>query len=72
MTLTSREILTAHFQALQNEGLKDLKFFLGTGVTESTVEDVCAVVNRVYDEVAKGNVVIQDSWNDSQKPTKAA
>jgi hypothetical protein len=65
---TAREILTADFQAKKKDkGLKDLKFFLGN-VSDSTVEDVCAVVLKVYDEVDKKNFIIQKSWNDSQKP----
>ncbi len=71
MTNTAREILTADFQAKKAKGLKDLKFFLGN-VSESTVEDVCAEVNKLYAEVAKGNVIILKSWDDSQRPQTTA
>jgi len=71
MTDTAREILTAEFQAKKAKGLKDLKFFLGN-VSESTVEEVCADVNNVFTEVAKGNVIIQKSWSDSQRPKATA
>jgi hypothetical protein len=66
MTKTAREILTADFQAKKANGLKDLKFFFGN-VSESTVEEVSAEVNKVYAEVAKGNVIIQKSWGDSHR-----
>lgn len=67
MAKTARETLVADFQAKKAAGLKDMKFFLGN-VTESTVEDVCAEVNRLYAEVAKGNVKTLESWGDSNCP----
>jgi hypothetical protein len=68
MTTIARETLTADFRAKQENGLKDLKFFFGNSVSESTVEEVCAEVNKVHAEVANGNVIIQKSWGDSQRP----
>ena len=71
MDPTARDKLTADFQAKRAAGLKDMKFFLGK-VTESTVEEVCAEVNKLHAEVAKGNAKIIESWADSQRPkTKA-
>ena len=67
MTQTAREQLTANFQANKANGLKDIKFFLGN-VSDSTVEDVCAEVNKLYAEVAKGNFKILKSWGDSHRP----
>ena len=69
---TAREQLTADFQAKKANGLKDIKFFLGTDVSDSTVEDVCAEVNKLYAEVAKGNFKILESWGDSQRPQAKA
>jgi hypothetical protein len=72
MTNTAREILTADFQARKSHGLKDLKFFFGNTVSDSTVEEVCAEVNKIYAEVANGNVIVQKSWNDSQRSKTTA
>ncbi len=63
-TTTARDTLTADFQAKKANGLKDLKFFFGN-VSDSTVEGFCAAVNKIYAEVAKGNVIHQKSWGDS-------
>jgi hypothetical protein len=71
MTTQARDALTADFQAKKARGLKDLKFFLGN-VSEATVEEVCAVVNNVFEEVAKGNVIIQKSWGDSHRSKTTA
>jgi hypothetical protein len=71
MEQTAREKLTAAFQAKKAAGLKDMKFFLGN-VAESTVEEVCAEVNKLYGEVAKGNAKTLKSWGDSQRPATKA
>jgi hypothetical protein len=71
MDPTAREKLTAAFQAKREAGLKDMKFFLGN-VTESTVEEVCAEVNKLHAEVAKGNAKTLHSWGDSQRPKTTA
>lgn len=71
MTSTARQALTADFQAKKAKGLKDLKFFFGN-VSETTVEEVCAEVNKIYAEVEKGNVIVQKSWGDSQRPKTMA
>lgn len=67
---TAREQLQERFAGLKGKGLRDMKFFLGH-VNESTVEQVCAEVNRLYDEVAKGNVKVVESWGDSNRPKDA-
>ncbi len=67
MKETAREALLTRFHKMKEEGLRDMKFFLGK-VSESTVEEVCGEVNRLYDEVAKGNVKVVESWGDSQRP----
>ena len=64
---TAREQLSADFQAKKAKGLKDIKFFLGSSITDSTVEDVCAEVNKLDAEVAKGNFKVLKSWGDSQR-----
>jgi hypothetical protein len=71
MDPTARDKLTADFQAKKAAGLKDMKFFLGN-VAESTVEEVCAEVNKLHAEVAKGNAKTLKSWGDSQRPKAKA
>jgi hypothetical protein len=44
-----------------------MKFFFGD-VTESTVDEVCADVNKLYAEVAKGNVKTLKAFGDSNRP----
>jgi hypothetical protein len=66
MTKTARETLTADFQAKKAKGLKDLKFLFGD-VSQSTVEEVCGEVNKIYAEIEKGNVIVQKSWGDSHR-----
>ena len=64
---TARAQLTADFQAKKANGLRDIKFFLGSSIADSTVEDVCAEVNRLYAEVAKGNFKVLESWGDYKR-----
>lgn len=71
MTTAARDALTATFQAKKANGLRDLKFLFGD-VSESTVEDVCGEVNKIYAEVEKGNVIIQKSWGDSHRSKTTA
>ena len=58
--------LRATFKAKVDEGLVDMKFFFGK-TSESTVEDVCADVNRMYAEVGRGNKTLVQSWGDSHR-----
>jgi hypothetical protein len=67
MTQTAREQLLATFEEKKAAGLKDMKFFFGN-VTESTVDEVCADVNKLYAEVAKGNVKAVEAFGDSNRP----
>lgn len=68
MKETAREALLTRFHKMKADSdLRDMKFYLGK-VSEATVEDVCGEVNRLYDEVAKGNVKEVHSWGDSQRP----
>lgn len=71
MEPTARAQLLAAFQAKKAAGLRDMKFFLGN-VTESTTEEVCAEVNKLSAEVAKGNAKTVKSWGDSQRPKAKA
>lgn len=71
MAQTARDQLHADFQAKKARGLKDLKFFLGN-VSETTVEEVCAEVNKIYAQVEKGNVIVQKAWGDSNRPKAMA
>ncbi len=65
---TARTTLQTNFRAMQeNQGLRDMKFSLGK-VSESTVEDVCVVVNRVLDEVDGGRAKTVAEWGDSNRP----
>lgn len=64
MAQTARDQLRAGFQAKKARGLKDLKFFLGN-VSQTTVEEVCAEVNKIDAQVEKGNVIVQKAWGDS-------
>lgn len=66
MNQTARAKLLATFQAKKAKGIKDMKFFLGK-VSESTVEDVCAEVNKLYESVAQGNAKVVESWKDSNR-----
>ena len=60
---TARTQLQTKFRAMQGNGLRDMKFSLGK-VSESTVEDVCAVVNRVLDDVDNGKAKNLSTWSD--------
>jgi len=68
MAMTAKDELLSTFAQKKEHGLKDMKFFFGN-VKESTVEDVCAEVNRLYAEEKKGNVKTIESWADSNRPT---
>lgn len=63
---TARLTLQTKFRAMQEKGLLDMKFSLGK-VSESTVEDVCAVVNRVLDDVDAGKAKTVAKWGDSNR-----
>lgn len=64
--VTARAQLQADFRAMQGDGLRDMKFSLGK-VSESTVEDVCAVVNRVLADVDAGKAKTVELWGDSNR-----
>jgi hypothetical protein len=63
---TARTKLQTNFRAMREAGLRDMKFSLGK-VSESTVEDVCAVVNRVLDDVDNGRAKTVAAWGDSYR-----
>ena len=63
---TARSRLQTNFRAMRENGLRDMKFSLGK-VSESTVEDVCAVVNRVLEDVDNGRAKTVAEWGDSQR-----
>lgn len=63
---TARTALQDNFRAMKDGGLRDMKFSLGL-VSESTVEDVCAVVNRVLVEVDAGRAKTVARWDDSNR-----
>lgn len=63
---TARATLQENYRAMQDGGLLDMKFSLGL-VSESTVEDVCAVVNRVLGEVDGGRAKTVTKWNDTNR-----
>jgi hypothetical protein len=69
MVATARSKLLATFKQKKAAGLRDMKFFLGR-VSESTVEDVCSEINRLYEEVDKGNRV-SVMWGDSHRSSTA-
>lgn len=71
MSNSERQTLTANFQVKKANGLKDLKFFLGN-VSQATVEEVCAEVNKIYAQVEKGNVIVQEAWGDSHRASTTA
>ena len=60
---TEQQTLVARFQAMKANGLKDLKFFFGQ-VSESTVDDFCEEVNRLYKLVDEGKCTKIDDWGD--------
>ena len=67
MMRTEREALLQRFERMKAEdGLLDMKFFLGS-VSEETVEDVCAEVNRLHEMVEKGKVKEVKQWGDSNR-----
>lgn len=63
---TARGDLQTKFRAMRENGLRDMKFSLGK-VSESTVEDVCAVVNRVLADVDDGKAKTVEKWGDSNR-----
>lgn len=61
-----RDMLRKRFQQLkENDGLVDMKFFLGQ-VSEHTVDDVCEEVNRLYKLVEEGKCKLVTSWGDGK------
>ncbi len=68
MMASERETLLDRFQAMTAEnGLRDMKFFLGK-VSETTVEAVCEVVNKVYHLVESGDFKEVNTWCESNRP----
>lgn len=58
--------LADRFQGMKaNSGLLDLKFFFGQ-VSESTVDDFCEEVNRLYKLVDEGKVTKIEKWGDGK------
>jgi len=52
--LSEREVLAARYEGLAaNQGLVDVKFFLGNA-GEATTEQVCREVNALYDALERG------------------
>ena len=62
-----RNLLRKRFQQKKNDGLVDMKFFLGQ-VSEQTVDDVCEEVNRLYKLVEEGKCKVVTSWGDGKGP----
>ncbi len=60
-----RDLLRKRFQQKKNDGLVDMKFFLGQ-VSEQTVDDVCEEVNRLYKLVEEGKCKVVTSWGDGK------
>ena len=61
-----RDLLAERFQRMKAEdGLLDLKFFFGQ-VSESTVDEFCEEVNRLYRLVEEGKCTKVEGWGDSK------
>ena len=60
---TEREVLAERFEKKAKAGLKDVKFCL-SNEGESTVEEICGEINRLYDAVEDGKAIKLD-FNDS-------
>ena len=59
-----RAQLTNRFQTMiADDGLVDMKFFFGQ-VSESTVDDFCEEVNRLYKLVNEGKCTKINAWGD--------
>ena len=67
MTSTSEcARLADRFQAMKADGgLVDMKFFFGQ-VSESTVDDFCEEVNRLYKLVEEGKYKKVEKWGDGK------
>lgn len=64
--MTEQQELVGRFQAMKaKDGLRDMKFFFGQ-VSESTVDDFCAEVNRLYRLVSEGKCTKVDDWGDGK------
>lgn len=60
------ETLADRFQSMKADGgLLDLKFFFGK-VSESTVDDFCEEVNRLYRLVEEGRCTKIENWGDAK------
>lgn len=62
---TEQQKLAARFQAMKENGLKDLKFFFGK-VSEATTDEFCEEVNRLYRLVEEGKYTDVDDWEDGK------
>ena len=61
-----RDLLTERFQRMkEKEGLVDMKFFFGQ-VSETTVDDFCEEVNRLYKLVEEGRYKTVKTWGDGK------
>jgi hypothetical protein len=63
---TEQQKLVARFQAMKENGLKDLKFFFGQ-VSESTTDAFCEEVNRLYRLVEEGRFTDVADWGDGKR-----
>jgi len=68
---TEKAKLLALFEERRAAGLQDMKFLLAN-TSEASVEEVCADVNRFYDEIKKENLKTVEHWGDSNRETPAA
>lgn len=69
MTRSEQAKLLSRFSEMKAKGLRDMKFYLNA--CETTVEQACADINRVYDLVERGDVVRMTKWGDSNKAETA-
>ena len=58
--------LADRFQRMKaDDGLVDMRFFFGQ-VSESTVDDFCEEVNRLYKLVKEGKYTKVEDWGDGK------
>ena len=58
------EKLTDLYNKKKKEGLLYIIPILSKSAKSSTVEEVCGVINRLYENVEKGNCIIIEKFGD--------